>query len=100
MVNLAHLIPVFPFAAFVVNILFGRRVKKFSAIVSISASTISLCLSIYTLVCFLKGQGSYTLFKWLIFGGTSLNIGVIVDPLTCMMLVVEQLLERLYRYTR
>ena len=95
MVNLAHLIPIFPFAAFVVNILFGRRVKKFSAIVSISASTISLCLSIYTLVCFLKGQGSYTLFKWLIFGGTSLNIGVIVDPLTCMMLVVVTIIGTL-----
>jgi NADH-quinone oxidoreductase subunit L len=88
MVNLAHLIPVFPFAAFVVNILFGRRVKKFSAIVSISASTISFCLAVYTLVCFLKGQGSYSLFNWLIFGGVLLNIGVIVDPLTCMMLVV------------
>jgi NADH-quinone oxidoreductase subunit L len=88
MVNLAHLIPVFPFAAFVVNILFGRKVKKFSAIVSISASVISLCLSVYTLICFLKGQGSYSLFNWIIFGGISLNIGVIVDPLTCMMLVV------------
>ena len=88
MVNLAHLIPVFPFIAFVTNILFGRKVGRFSAIVSILASIISLCLSIYTLVWFLKGQGSYTLFKWLIFGGISLNIGVIVDPLTCMMLVV------------
>ncbi len=88
MVNLAHLIPVFPFTAFATNILVGRRIKRFSAIVSISASIMALCLSIYTLVCFLRGQGSYTLFKWLIFGGTSLKVGVIVDPLTCMMLVV------------
>jgi len=88
MVNLAHLIPVFPVIAFATNILFGRKLRKSSALVSISASIISLCLSIYTLIWFLKGQGSYTLFKWLIFGGTSLNIGVIVDPLTCMMLVV------------
>jgi NADH-quinone oxidoreductase subunit L len=95
MVNLAHLIPVFPFAAFVVNILFGRKVKKFSAIVSISASVISFCLSVYTLVCFLKGQGAYSLFNWLIFGGISLNIGVIVDPLTCMMLVVVTIIGTL-----
>lgn len=88
MVNLAHLIPVFPVIAFVTNILFGRKLRKSSALVSVSASVISLCLSVYTLIWFLKGQGSYTLFKWLIFGGTSLNIGVIVDPLTCMMLVV------------
>ena len=88
MVNLAHLIPVFPLIAFVINILFGHRVRRYSALVSILSSTVSLCLSIYTFVWFLKGQGSYTLFTWLILGGTSLNIGVIVDPLTCMMLVV------------
>jgi len=88
MVNLAHLIPVFPAAAFVTNILVGRRIKRFSALVSISASIAAWCLSLYTLVAFLQGQESYTLLKWLTLGGMSLNIGVIVDPLTCMMLVV------------
>jgi len=88
MVNLAHLIPVFPVAAFVINILVGRRLKISSAIVSISASIAAWCLSLYTLVAFLRGQESYTLLKWLSVGGTSLTIGVIVDPLTCMMLVV------------
>jgi NADH-quinone oxidoreductase subunit L len=88
MVNLAHLIPVFPVAAFVINVLVGRRIKRFSAIVSISASLMAWCLSLYTLVAFLRGQESYTLLKWLSVGGMSLNIGVIVDPLTCMMLVV------------
>ena len=69
MVNIAHLIPVFPFAAFAINILFGRKINRSSAIISILASTVSFCLSAYTLVWFLKGQqGSYTLFKWLIFG--------------------------------
>lgn len=89
MLNLAHLIPVFPFAAFAINILFGRKIDKSSAIISILASAVSFCLSAYTLALFLKGeQVSYTLFKWIIFGAASLNVGVIVDPLTCMMLLV------------
>ncbi|MDO8526011.1 MAG: proton-conducting transporter membrane subunit, partial [Candidatus Omnitrophota bacterium] len=88
MVSLAHLIPAFPFLAFCINIFFGRKLDKSSALVSIFASTISLFLAVYTLLCFLKGYGSYTLCKWLIFGAASLNIGVIVDPLTCMMLLV------------
>ncbi len=95
MVNLAHLIPLFPFLAFVTNILFGRKLNKSSALVSIFASAISLSLSVYTLLCFLKGHGSYTLFTWLIFGITSLNIGVIVDPLTCMMLLVVTIIGTL-----
>ncbi len=95
MVNLAHLIPAFPFLAFVINILFGKKLNKSSAILSILASGISLCLSLYTLILFLKGHESYTLYKWLIFGATSLNIGVIVDPLTCMMLLVVTIIGTL-----
>lgn len=88
MVRLAHLIPLFPFLAFAINILFGRKIKKRSAIVSIAASTISLCISILTFINLLNGGGSYTFAKWLNFGGISLDFGVIVDPLTCMMLLV------------
>ncbi|MDP3790908.1 MAG: NADH-quinone oxidoreductase subunit L [Candidatus Omnitrophota bacterium] len=95
MVNIAHLIPVFPFLAFVINIFFGRKIKKISAIVSILACGISLCLSIYTFALLLKGHGSYTLFKWIVFGATSLNVGVIVDPLTCMMLLVVTIIGTL-----
>ena len=91
----AHLIPAIPFLAFVINILFGRKIKKVSAFVSILACGVSLCLSIYTFASLLKGHGSYTLFKWLIFGSTSLNVGVIVDPLTCMMLLVVTIIGTL-----
>ncbi len=95
MVNLAHLIPLFPFLAFTANILFGRKLKLSSALLSIAASTISLGLSIYTLILFLSGHGSYTLCKWLVFGKASLDIGVIVDPLTCMMLLVVTIIGTL-----
>ncbi len=88
MVTLAHFIPLFPFLAFLTNIFFGRKLNKASALVSIGASIVSLGLAAYTFLSLLKGQGSYTLFKWLVFGITSLDVGVIVDPLTCMMLFV------------
>ncbi|MDP3790342.1 MAG: proton-conducting transporter membrane subunit, partial [Candidatus Omnitrophota bacterium] len=91
----AHLIPLFPFLAFMANILFGRKLNKSSAIVSVLASGISFGLAIYTLVLFLKGYGSYTLCRWLVFGESSLDIGVIVDPLTCMMLLVVTIIGTL-----
>lgn len=89
MVKLAHLIPVFPFLAFLANIFFGRRLGRLSSLISISASSISLYLSALTFFAFLKGAaGSYTLGNWLKIGAFSLDAGVIVDPLTCMMLLV------------
>ena len=88
MVRYAHLIPLFPFLAFAINILFGRRLKRSSAIVSVAASTISLFIAALTFLGNLKGEGSYVIAKWLSFNGIPLNFGVTVDPLSCMMLLV------------
>ena len=95
MVKLAHLIPVFPFLAFAVNILFGRKLNKSSAAVSITASTLSCLVSVLTLLGLLKGQGSYVVANWLILNGIPLNIGVTIDALTCMMLLVVTLIGTL-----
>lgn len=88
MIQITHLIPLFPFLAFAVNILFGRKIKQSSALVSIIASTVSLCISVLTFIGLLNGGGSYAFANWINFNGTSLNFGVVVDPLTCMMLLV------------
>jgi NADH-quinone oxidoreductase subunit L len=88
MVKFAHLIPIFPFAAFVINIFFGRRLKKASALIAIAACTASLALSLWTFLGLLKGQGSYPLFDWLIFKDFTLHVGVTIDSLTCAMLLV------------
>ncbi|HOX10268.1 MAG TPA: proton-conducting transporter membrane subunit, partial [Candidatus Omnitrophota bacterium] len=89
MVRSAHLIPLFPFAAFAVNILFGRRLRKASALVSIGASFISLAIAAITFIGNARyGEGSYMVGRWLSFGGISLDFGVTVDPLSCMMLMV------------
>lgn len=88
MVKVAFLIPLFPFLAFIVNIFFGRRLKDISAIVSIVTSSISFLLSLIVFKGLLIGEGSYTLGQWLTIGGVPLNFGIIVDPLTVMMLFV------------
>ncbi len=88
MVNVAHLIPLFPLLAFVVNIFFGRRLKELSAIVSVVTSSVSLVLSFVVLKGLLAGGGSYTLGKWLTVNGAPLNFGITVDPLSVMMLLV------------
>jgi len=88
MVKYSYLIPLFPFAAFVINILFGRRIKKLSALVAILASAISFFLSLAAFIGYLGGNGSYTVVRWLDFNAASLNFGVTIDPLTCMMLLV------------
>jgi len=95
MVRYAHLIPIFPFLAFLINILFGRRIKKLSALISITASGISIFFSVFTLLGYLGGNGSYTLFKWLKFNTDSLSFGVTIDPLTCMMLLVVTIIGTL-----
>lgn len=88
MVKYAHLIPLFPFLAFAINIFFGRKLKKASAAISIAASSASLFLTALTFLGNLKGEGSYVVAQWLALNGITLNFGVMVDPLSCMMLLV------------
>lgn len=83
-----HLIPVFPFIAFLINIFLGRKIKKASALVSILFSAVSFLVSIFTLIGFLNGEGSYTVYRFLSFNNTALDFGVTVDALSCMMLLV------------
>ncbi|MEI8344468.1 MAG: NADH-quinone oxidoreductase subunit L [Candidatus Omnitrophota bacterium] len=88
MVKFAHFIPLFPVTAFLINLFFGRRLKKWGALVSIVASGASFVLSTVTFAGLLNGEGSYTLGRWLVFGNSTLTVGVTIDPLTCMMLLV------------
>ncbi len=88
MVKYAHLIPLFPFMAFAINIFFGRRLKKASAFVSIAASSIALLIAAVTFIGNSNGEGSYSVVKWVFLNGVPLDFGVTIDPLTCMMLLV------------
>ncbi len=89
MVKYTHLIPLFPLGAFLINILFGRRIGIVSALVSIGAAAVSLAFSIFTFLSCLNGNIiSYTFIKWLNFNNGSLDFGVRADALSCIMLLV------------
>ncbi len=86
--HIAHFIPLFPFLAFLINIFAGRRLKKASAYVAVAASGLSFLFSLKVFQDFNAGAGSYNLGTWLVIAGKPLNFGVIVDPLTIMMLFI------------
>ncbi|MBF0121820.1 MAG: NADH-quinone oxidoreductase subunit L [Candidatus Omnitrophica bacterium] len=88
MVNIAHLIPVFPFLAFWLNIAFGRRLGRGSAYVSVGASLISTVLAILVFMGLKPGGGSYELATWITIHDHPITLGIIVDSLTVMMLLV------------
>lgn len=85
---MAHLIPVFPFAAFLINIFFGQRLKAKSAWVSILASVGSWLAALAVFAGYQEGKGSYLLGTWLTLHGRPLDFGVTVDGLSIMMLLV------------
>src|SRR5665647_2392158 len=93
------LIPLLPLAGFLILGLFGRKYFKHSsgiiATVLILAATI---LAIYTAYGYLFEYGKVTgvyeklvplKYTWLEFSkGVSIDMGILLDPITCMMLVV------------
>ena len=97
MVKVAHLIPLFPFLAFAVNIFFGRRLREASALISIIACGISAVLSLVVFQGLQAGEGSYSLGTWLFLNGKPLNFGVTVDALSVMMLLVVTVVATLIK---
>ncbi len=97
MVDQAHLIPLFPLAAFAINIFFGKRLKGLSAFVSIVASGLSFIFSYITFQGFLQGHGSYTLGKWIDLFGVPINFGIMVDGLSVMMLLTVTIVATLIK---
>lgn len=95
MVKLSHFIPLLPFLAFLINIFFGRKLKKISALVSILSSTAAFVFAVYTFIYFLKGGASYPIFQWVGLGGIGFDFGVTIDALSCMMLLVVTLVGTL-----
>lgn len=93
------LIPLLPFAGFLMLGLFGRKYfKNTSGIIATTLLLVSAVLAAYTAYGYFfefgKVDGSYQKIipisiQWLEFSKTlSINIGVLLDPITAMMLVV------------
>ncbi|HRZ86471.1 MAG TPA: NADH-quinone oxidoreductase subunit L [bacterium] len=95
MMNYPYLIPLFPLMAFAANILFGKKLGKKSALVSIAASTASAALSISAFVNFLRGSVASVSFAWLNVNGAPVMFGILVDQLSLMMLLVVSVIGTL-----
>jgi NADH-quinone oxidoreductase subunit L len=95
---LTLLIPIPPLLAFFAIMLFTRRLHAVSHTIAIGAALVSFALALIILVNVVPGGGAeladepiHLSFSWLPTGATTLDIGVMVDPLTAVMLVMVPL---------
>ncbi len=88
MVKIAHWIPVFPFLAFWLNMMVGRRLGKGAGYIAVAASALSAVVSFLVFQGLFAGGTSYSLGTWITINGNPITVGIIVDSLTVMMLLV------------
>ncbi len=84
------LIPFLPLAAFIINILFGRKYLKEKAHwVSILAVAGSWVVAVMTLIDVLSGKTiNQDLYSWIVSGDFKVSVGFLIDQLTAVMLIV------------
>jgi len=95
------LIPTLPLLAFIINIFFGKKVGTKAAYISLAAISVSFLISLYIFFGMILGgeQSVEFKFNWLNFGNFGLQLGLMLDGLTSVMLVVVttvSLLVKLY----
>lgn len=88
MSKFAFLIPLFPLGSFLVNIFFGRMLKKYSAYISILAIGISFLMGVIVFFEVLAGVRIDSSLSWLPFYEGFLTIGILIDELASIMLLV------------
>ena len=93
---LGLLIPVVPFLAFIVIVAFTRKLNMASALISIAGTGITF---IFSVIILLKQIANHTeiIFDipWMYLGSLQLHIGVMINPLTAIMLIVVTLVSLL-----
>lgn len=89
------LIPLLPLAAFVINILFGKRVKTMAAWISIGTSVGSALIALPIIGQVLHGHVFEKSVLWLSVGETHLQFGYFIDPIAAVLLSVVTLVGTL-----
>ncbi len=91
----AWLIPIFPAIAFVLIIFVTKKVKMLSALTALAAMATSMMFSIGILFTILGSHGEINMnapieysVPWLTIPGVHITAGVLIDPLTAVMLCV------------
>ena len=96
MLNLTWLIPVFPFLSFALIVLFLNRWKQASSWLAVGAISASLVVSqlVFWTAIGLPDLGEHpfhSVIRWMPTGKAALDMGVMVDPLTAVMLFMVPL---------
>jgi len=90
------LIPLLPFAAFLVIGLFGHWIKERAHWIAVPAVGISFLLSISTFMDIAGGEPiRLTLYSWITSGAFDVNIGFYIDRLTAAMLLLVTIVSGL-----
>ncbi|MGB7061195.1 MAG: NADH-quinone oxidoreductase subunit L [Candidatus Zixiibacteriota bacterium] len=85
----AWIIPLLPLLAFVIIVFFTNRSEKASSLVSIGAICLSFVLSLIVIANVLKNPvASEFEFTWIDLPGFKIKVGMLIDPLTAVMLFV------------
>ncbi|MDZ4733944.1 MAG: NADH-quinone oxidoreductase subunit L, partial [Nitrospirota bacterium] len=83
------LIPLLPFAAFLILGIFGHWIKDKAHLVAVPAVVVSLLLSLLVFFDVASGhQTSFPLYTWLTSGILDIHIGFSIDRLTAVMLLL------------
>jgi NADH-quinone oxidoreductase subunit L len=85
----AWIIPLLPLLAFVLIVLFTSRNQRLSSLISIGAICLSFVLSLVVIGTVLKNPvASEFKFNWIDLLGFKIEMGMLIDPLTAVMLFV------------
>ncbi len=84
-----ELIPLLPFASFVILGLFGSWIKDKAHLVAVPAIVLSFLFSVFAFIDVAGGHHStFRLYTWLSSGTLDIHIGLTVDRLTSVMLLL------------
>src|SRR3989338_6099858 len=90
------LIPLLPFAAFLVIGLFGHWIRERAHWIAVPAVGISFLLSVSTFMDIANGEPiRLTLYSWITSGAFDVNIGFYIDRLTAAMLLLVTIVSGL-----
>lgn len=86
------MVPFIPLLAFILIVFFTKKLRLTSALISISAILISFILSCIILYLRINDNNAHNYIEynlpWLYLGKSSLNIGILINNLTAIMLIV------------
>ncbi|KPK99763.1 MAG: hypothetical protein AMJ91_06425 [candidate division Zixibacteria bacterium SM23_73_3] len=85
----AWIIPLLPLIAFVAIVFFTNRNQKLSSLISIGAVCLSFVISLFVIASVLKNPvASEFELTWVDLPGFKIKVGMLIDPLTAVMLFV------------